>query len=394
MKFFKRLKLSKDALAMLITSLFLMMHFSCTKETAISLKPAVILAAPDAIPSSFVSAAAVIETMGTGYNLGNTFDLNYQNSDPASIYPIIDKFYNIGMRHIRIPVTWIGGFNGVHLADNNGNINFQHPRFLQLKAVIDYAINKEMIVVINTHHEDWLYKNYDGSAQYDNKFANIWTGIANHFIDYSDLLVFEILNEPQGVFGDWIGGADPFNATALALTRKINKVGYDAVRNTGGKNAERVIMVSSNGMGSHIQLDDVYPSKASLPGGGLDKYLAIHVHSYDPWSFCGPTGSNSFWPGNDAVASPLVTLANYAKTLDVPVNLGEFAVGRETNVSERNTDIVRDYYRTTRLTCLNNNISPTVWEDRGWYGLIDLSGSNFLYNIVPYMMEADVTLSL
>jgi endoglucanase len=195
-----------------------------------------------------------------------------------------------------------------------------------------------------------------------------------------------VLNEPQGVFGDWNGGASPSSSTALALTRQINKVGYDAIRATGGLNTNRVVMVSTNGMGNHNQLDDVYPSIASLPGGGSDKYLSFHVHTYDPWAFCGQTGSNTSWPGSNSIANSIINVSNYAKTLNVPVNYGEFGVGRDANASERNSNIVREYYRTMRLTCLSEKISPTVWDDRGWFGLVNSTGNSFINNIVPNMM--------
>lgn len=377
------LKLSKNVLHMLMTLIFYMLFVACSKDSDPTPPPVI----PPVITStSFVSATAVIDSMGTGFNLGNTFDYALQSTNPTSIYPIIDLYANAGMRHIRIPVTWMDGFGGNMLADANGNINFTHPRFIQLKAVIDYAINKGMFVVLNTHHENWLNTMYNGTAQYDNAFRNVWTGIATHFKDYSHRLIFEVLNEPHGVFGDWNGGASPSSSTALALTRQINKVGYDAIRLTGGLNSNRVIMVSTNGMGNHNQLDDVYPSLASLPGGGTDKYLSFHVHTYDPWAFCGQTGSNASWPGSTSITNSLRTLAAYARTLNVPVNYGEFGVGRDANASERNTNIVREYYRTMRLTCLSEKMSPTVWDDRGWFGLVNSSGTSFINNIVPNMM--------
>jgi endoglucanase len=361
---------------------FLVFLFSCSKDANSS--PPSVIAPP--VTTTFVSAAAVIDSMRTGFNLGNTFEYALQSTNPSSIYPIIDLYANAGMRHIRIPVTWMEGFNGNTLADANGTINFSHPRFIQLKAVIDYAISKKMFVVLNTHHEYWLYDNYNGTAQYNTAFTNLWTGIATYFKDYSPFLIFEVLNEPQGVFGDWNGGASPSSSGALALTRQINQVGYDAIRATGGLNTNRVIMVSPNGMGNHYQLDDVYPSVASLPGGGTDHYLSFQVHTYDPWAFCGETGSNASWPGSNSIVNSLVAISNYAKTLNVPVNYGEFGVGRNANASERNTDIVREYYRTMRLTCLSKKMSPTVWDDRGWFGLVTPTGSSFLYNIVPNMM--------
>lgn len=371
--------LFKKNLQMLLTFTFLVSCISCSKD--------VDPASPDSLKTPpFVSAAAVIEAMGTGFNLGNTFDYALQSTNPTSIYPIIDLYANVGMKHIRIPVTWMDGFSGNTLADANGNINFSHERFIQLKAVIDYAINKKMFVVLNTHHEHWLNNNYNGTAQYNTAFTNLWTGIATHFKDYSHLLIFEVLNEPHGVFGDWNGGASPSSNTALALTRQINKVGYDAIRATAGLNANRVVMVSTNGMGNHNQLDDVYPSISSLPGGGSDNYLSFHVHTYDPWAFCGQTGSNASWPGSISIANSLIVVSNYAATLNVPVNYGEFGVGRDANASERNSNIVREYYRTMRLTCLSKKMSPTVWDDRGWFGLVNTTNNSFLHNIVPNMM--------
>lgn len=69
----------------------------------------------------------------------------------------------------------------------------------------------------------------------------------------------------------------------------------------------------------------------------------------------------------------------------MPVNYGEFGVGRVENGFSRNTEVVRNYYKLIRKTCLNNQMAPTVWDDRGWFGLTNSSGTQFLYNIVPNM---------
>ena len=357
---------------------FLIFLFSCSKANQ---------STPPIVPTTTSeSAASIIDSMGTGFNLGNTFEIASRTTNPTSIYPIIDLYANAGMKHIRIPVTWMDEFSGNTLADTAGNINFSHPRFIQLKAVIDYAINKKMYVILNTHHEHWLYNKYDGSLKYKNAYTNLWTGIATYFKSYPHLLIFEILNEPQGVFGGWSGSVSPSNSTALALTREINKVGYDAIRATGGLNSNRVIMVSTNAQGYQGQLPQVYPSIASLPGGGTDKFLSFQLHSYLPWTFCGETGSNAAWPGSSSIANSLITASNYAKALKVPVNFGEFGVGRNANASERNSDTVRLYYRTVRLTCLSEKMAPTVWDDGGWFRLVNSGGNSFLYNIVPNMM--------
>lgn len=337
-----------------------------------------------------ITAEKVILEMGPGFNLGNTFDNNLNSSNFADTKPILDFYYAAGMKHIRIPVTWMEGFSD-NLADANGNVDYQHPRFLELVKLIDHAISLEMYVVVNTHHEHWLKDHYDGSDAFNDKFDRLWTGIAEYFKGYPDKLIFEVLNEPEGNLGEWDGSGgwpDPVNPTQLNYTRQIMEVGYQAIRATGDNNLTRTIMVSVNGQGNQNMFDDVYPSKTSLPGDGNDKHIAIQVHSYDPWSFCGQTGSNSAYPGDGAITGPIDAVAAHAASLGVPVNYGEFGVGRDGNATERNTEMVRNYYRLLARTVLGHKMSYSVWDDRGWFGLISGPAPNytFTYGIVPFML--------
>ena len=124
-----------------------------------------------------------------------------------------------------------------------------------------------------------------------------------------------------------------------------------------------------------------------MPGGGTDVYLAIQVHTYDPWAFCGETGANTAFPGSATFTSAIQKVANHAAIIDVPVNYGEFGVGR-TSGTERNSDIVRGYYKLMKQTCIAQKMSCTAWDDRGWFGLIYTGGTipTFTNNIVPYML--------
>lgn len=335
------------------------------------------ISAPATVTLSIVAgqtAADIIKAMGTGFNLGNTFDNGIHATSITSIKSIIDLYVAAGMKHVRIPVSWAQSVGGNTLANTStGKVDFTNPRFIELKAAIDYAISKDLYVVLNTHHEHWLKDYYDGSATYNNKFSAIWTDIATHFKGYSNKLIFDVLNEPEGTMGQWGAEAGfsfplPTSATAISLTRQINKVGYDAIRATGGGNTTRVIMVEPNGQGNQGMIEEVYPSKAELPGLGNDKYLAIQVHTYDPWSFCGQTGADSAYPGATSVAAAVTKVATHAALIGVPINYGEFGVGRTS--AARNTAVVYEYYSTMRKTMLANNMSASVWDDRGWFGLI------------------------
>ncbi|QBN20398.1 glycoside hydrolase family 5 protein [Flavobacterium nackdongense] len=342
-----------------------------------------------------VTAIDITKAMGPGFNLGNTFDNGANPTSITSIKSIIDIYTAAGMKHVRIPVSWMQSVSGSTLANTGtGKVDFNHSRFLELKAAIDYAISKGLYVVINTHHEHWLKDYYDGSATYNTKFSTLWSDIATYFKDYSNKLIFDILNEPEGTMGQWGAEAgfsfpQPTSTTALNLTRQINKVGYDAIRATAGGNATRIIMVEPNGQGNQGMIEEVYPTKADLPGGGTDKYLVIQVHTYDPWAFCGETGADSAYPGATSIAAAINKVAVHSTLLGVPINYGEFGVGRTS--AARNTSVVYEYYRTVKTTTLANNMSFSVWDDRGWFGLISspdkITYSLSTNNIVVEMMK-------
>ncbi len=372
------------------------MIVSCSKKSGASAPPPVVapvvpppVTPAPAINTNAATAKEIMVDMGGGFNLGNTFESNINATTPSINKQIIDLYYDAGMRHVRIPATWMDGFTQ-NLADGNGNLNTSHPRLLELKEVVNYALAKKMYVVLNTHHEHWIKDHYDGTGAYDTKFSNLWTGIANFFRDAPKQLMFDVINEPEGTFGQWSGTGfpTPLGAQQLDWTRRINKVGYDAIRATGGNNATRVIMVEPNGQGNQGMIEEVYPTKASLPGGGNDAYLAIQVHTYDPWAFCGQTGSNSAWPGSASFENGIRKVGVHSALIDVPVNYGEFGVGRQSNTAERNTDLVRGYYKLFKVTCKAEKMSYTVWDDRGWFGLIYKTGSVYAFsnNIVPTML--------
>ena len=340
----------------------------------------------------FPDATNIILEMGSGINLGNVFDLGAHNFDFYELATIIAIYEKVGFKHIRIPTTWMDEVNGSTLADDNGNVDFEHPRFKVLKQVIDFAIQRELYVVLNTHHEQSFKANYDGSDYYNSKLRTLWYDIAEYFKDYNHFLIFEILNEPEGAFGHWGTEVSPVSDQALFFTREVMRLGVETIRATGGNNLKRTVMIATNAYGNHNQIFSVYPTPSQLPGKGQDNYLAIQVHSYDPWEFCGETGDNSAYPGDQITANNMRAVAAHGRKLGVPINYGEFGVGRDDNQQQRNTDLVRNYYRTVVQTAVEEGMSSSVWEDRGWFGLIEgsvESGFTYKYNIVPYMLSEE-----
>ncbi|MDQ3233106.1 MAG: glycoside hydrolase family 5 protein, partial [Pseudobdellovibrionaceae bacterium] len=218
-------------------------------------------------PSLPINGFEAIAAMGSGFNLGNIFDRKDKPTTVDEMKAIIDLYYQAGHRHVRLPVTWMDDFEGDHLADANGQLRTNHPRLRDLTTVIDYALAKPMFVIINTHHERWLKRDYKAGTS-DVIFANLWHQIAQHFAGYPYELIFEVLNEPEGVFGDFTGTVSPFDAEPMRLTRHINEVGYQAIRNSDPRNQQRLVLILPNAQGNQTLLDEVYPNKGELPDDG------------------------------------------------------------------------------------------------------------------------------
>ncbi|CAE8637450.1 unnamed protein product [Polarella glacialis] len=300
--------------------------------------------------------------MGRGINLGNTFDMTgMQNRSKSSIGRMIHLFWKKGFRNVRIPVTWGDSFNESSLLTQG------------VTEAVKYALDKGFYVVLNTHHERWLKDAYNNTPYYNDRFAALWRGIATHFANASCRLVFEILNEPDGALGSFASpdAPSPFNETQINLTRAVNLVGYEAVRSVSNT---RIVFVAPNGQGSNALISTIYPNASYLPGAGSDPYLGVTVHSYDPWDFCGQDSRNSHFKSLFAMKSSLTerfnTFSDWYYATGVPTHWGEYGLGRRPqNNSDRDTDMVREYYKFVTNSLALHGWASSVWDDQGWFAI-------------------------
>jgi len=58
------------------------------------------------------------------------------------------------------------------IADASGHINSTHKRFVALRDKIDYALQRDIFLILNVHHERDLKAKYDGSVNWDNVHPN------------------------------------------------------------------------------------------------------------------------------------------------------------------------------------------------------------------------------
>ena len=220
----------------------------------------------------------IVRDMGIGYNLGNTFD-NFEyylemntpeeqitlkgNTLPTK--NMIKKIKKSGFKTIRFPVTWL------YFIDEYGNINSEW--MLLVKEVVDLIINSKLYCILNLHHDGYYGNWLAYGMEAKDKYINLWTQIANEFKDYNNYLIFESMNEVY--FYNPITYAFDYD-----ILFNLNQVFVDTIRNSGGNNIERLLIIA----GAYDALDMTSSPKYKIPADPSNK-LALSLHYYVPSEF-------------------------------------------------------------------------------------------------------------
>ena len=322
-------------------------------------------------------AMVFVKDMKIGWNLGNTFDAidDYNRRDDLRIESswvgvktteeMIEAVHQAGYNTLRLPVSW---HNHV---DENFTINT--PWLDRVQQVVDWAVARDMYVILNTHHDVYpkYYfpdeKNYATSEKY---ITTIWTQLAERFKDYDQHLIFESMNEPRpkGTSQEWwFNQNDPYCVEIAGCINRLNQAFVDTVRASGGQNADRYLMVPPYCANPDAACNTKY---FQLPKDTADNKLIVSVHAYTPYSFAlEMPGVDSFDPVKNAgQLSEIITFVNKLyKTYvanGIPVVLGEFgAMEKNGNLQDRTT-----FYAYYVATASSRNIPCVVWDNHVFKG--------------------------
>ena len=223
------------------------------------------------------NAIQIVNDMGIGWTLAHSFECySYETkimTDPdeqLKLYgnevptkQLIISIKKSGFKTIRIPITWM------HFMDESGTIN---PIWMdRVKEVVKWIIKSKLYCIINVDNDGaqgfWLSQ---GISSKD-KFVYLWTQIANEFKYYNEYLIFESMGRSRYKIGN-----DDDYITLLNL----NQAFVDTVRNTGGENSDRLLMV----VGMDQDPDLTCASSYKIP---IDpsKKLAISLYYFQPLTF-------------------------------------------------------------------------------------------------------------
>jgi endoglucanase len=298
-----------------------------------------------------ITSQQLVSDMKLGWNLGNTFDAGNETNwgNPYTTHAMIDQIKAAGFNTIRIPVTW-----NTHIG-SAPNYTIDSAYISRVEQVMNYAFDNNMYVIINLHHENsWILPWYANQSQTTKELTAVWTQIANKFKGYSDYLIFETMNEPRpvGQPNEWTGGT----YENRDVINKYNLAAVNAIRNTGGNNTSRHIMIPTiSASASSVAVNDLV-----IPNN--DSRVIVSLHMYSPYSFAMDTGGTSNWgSATDKSSLDAEFDAVYNKFVKNgrAVVIGEMGSINKNNTSSR-AALAEYYVKSARA----RGLTP-VWWDNG-----------------------------
>jgi len=308
-------------------------------------------------PFRLMSVKDMVAEMGTGWNLGNTFD-GHTGFTPSetlwqSVYTyqeLIDAVHDYGFNTVRIPITW-----GNMIADD---YSIDEKWISRIQDVVDYCIKNDMYVIINIHHDGaeqagWIRLAADDPSEMYEKFEGVWHTIADRFKDYDEHLLFASMNEVVGDDGSTAGvKAD------MAVINTLNQIFVDTVRATGSNNTQRWLVCP--GRYTNIGVTCNKENGFKLPTDTVPNRLFVEIHYYD-WQFgLSETMTTTEWNTNDTTAleKEINMLVDAFTSKGIPVIMGEYGSVNKDNPTER-----AHHHEIVNALCKNAGVVPIYWDN-------------------------------
>ena len=331
------------------------------------------------------TATQLAGMMGKAWNLGNALDSTsdgtvgetlWNNKFPVS-KEMFDAVKAAGFDTVRIPVSYMDKI--VENAD--GTYTIDSAYMARVKQVVDAAISANLFVIVNIHNDGgngvkdmWIdiTKTGDEFTAVQNKFAGVWSSIANTFADYDQKLIFEGFNELNN------GTQNEPSASNLSNVNELNRAFVTAVRNSGGenkKNQDRVLILN----GYNADIDNTVngfakPDDKTASNVIIENRLMLSVHYYDPYDFALNENGTSEWDADtEYMEGQLQKIVTFANGLNMPVVIGEYGAIDKNNIDSREEYIVSFNAIATEL-----GIVTAYWDNgnSGQYGFAIFDRTN------------------
>ena len=300
----------------------------------------------DPAPNAF----GINARLGKGINLGNMFEAPSEGDWGEVWKPEdFDIIKELGFSHVRIPIRW----ETAARSSENPPYEIDSGFMDRITEVVDAALARDLMVIINMHHHDGLFADPEGQKP---RFLAQWKQISEQFRGYPDGLLFEVLNEPHGNLTPELW--NDFFADALKVIRETNP--------------KRTVVMGTAEYGGlqgvpFLRLPD-------------DKNLILSVHYYNPFRF---THQGAEWSGEEAktwlgtkwrdteaerrtVVNEFTQVIGFSKQHNIPVHIGEYGAYHTADMDSR--------VRWTRFLSnwfADQGFSAAYWEYNAGFGIYD-----------------------
>lgn len=236
-----------------------------------------------------ITSAQLSKLMSPGWNIGNTLEAIGGETawgNPMINQQLLNGIKAAGFKSVRIPASW------KQYADANDNIS---PAWMaRVTEVVNYARNAGLIVMLNVHWDGgWMQPTYAQQPVANARLKKFWTQIANNFKNHDDTLLFAGTNEVM-VDGDYGTPTVEYQN----VQNGFNQVFIDAVRATGGNNAQRHLVVQT----FNTNIDHGY-NYFTKPNDTVANKMFVEIHYYDPFNFT-INGDSKQWQWGASATDP------------------------------------------------------------------------------------------
>jgi len=304
--------------------------------------------------------------LGRGVNLGNALEAPREGEWGVTLQEEYFQLIKIaGFDAVRIPIRW-----SAHAAATEP-YTIAPSFFERVDWAVDQALSRDLVTVINIHHYEEIMQNPE---KHEERLLALWEQIADHYQEYPDDLLFEILNEPT----------DSLNS------RVWNQLLTKAIRTIRKTNPGRNIIIGPANWNSIDALSGI-----ELPPE--DRHIIVTFHYYSPFHFTHQgaewvSGSDPWlgttWRGTaleeQAVIKDLDQAAAWAEANNRPVYLGEFGAYSKADMDSR-----ASWTAFVARQAEERGMSWAYWEFCAGFGVFDKSRGAWNEQILDALIPSE-----
>ena len=304
---------------------------------------------PSATPTQEPTAIPVPPVpLRRGVNLGNMLEAPKEGEWGLFVREeYFDLIKEAGFDFVRLPVRW-----NTH-AEEEWPYTVDPEFFARVDEVVNWALERDLAIIVDFHH----YEEMMGDPwSHKDRYIGIWRQVADHYREYPDNVLFELLNEPNDQLNASLW--NQYLAESLAIVRETNP-GRDVVVGPASWNAYDWL--------STLDVPD-------------DEHLIVTFHYYLPFPF---THQGAEWVGQEAqswlgttweasdaqrgeIAAHFDSVAAWAERRNVRILLGEFGAYSKADMESR-----AQWTAFVRREAERHGFAWAYWEFASGFGVYD-----------------------